>query len=127
MVDRERATIPCRGVESRAHPLQHLAFLEPCVRAFVVPRVVIVGKRSVEVEALSDHRRYAHTFVTDVDIPFVQDGLRDGESIRTSMHGLFIERLGRAGQPFTVVRGDVDARVQAAVAVIDEILAAVRF
>ena len=81
-----------------------------------------VGSRSTEVEALSAGRRYAHTFVTDVDIPFVQDGLRDGEAIRTWMHGRFVERLREAGRPFTVVTGTLEERVAAAAAVTDEIL-----
>ena len=86
-----------------------------------------LGQRSVDVERLSGGRRYAHTFVTDVDIPFAQDGLRDGESIRTSMHDLFITRLREAGRPFTVVRGSLEERVEAAVASIDDIVAALRF
>ena len=86
-----------------------------------------MGRRSADVEALAAGRRYAHAFVTDVDIPFVQDGLRDGESIRTSMHERFIERLRQAGRPFTVVRGSIEDRVVAASASIDEMLAAVRF
>ena len=86
-----------------------------------------VGQRAVEVEELSLRRRYAHTFVTDVDIPFVQDGLRDGESIRTSMHNLFITRLREAGRSFTVLRGSHEQRVEAAGASIDEIVSAVRF
>lgn len=212
MVDSARTTVPCRGRDIRARPLDHLDFLEPCVRAFLVPRIVVmgaestgttslakalaarygtawvleygreycdtlpdlfthvwrteeflgiareqnrredfgagiagpalvcdtdsfatglwheryVGPRSVEVDALSAGRRYAHTFVTGVDIPFVQDGLRDGEAIRTSMHGRFIERLREAGRPFTVVTGTREERVAAAAAVIDGILAAVR-
>jgi HTH-type transcriptional regulator, transcriptional repressor of NAD biosynthesis genes len=208
MVDRERATVPCSGRDIRARPLDHLHFLEPCVRAFLVPRIVVmgaestgttslakalaghygtawvleygreycatlpdlfthawrteefvriareqnrredfaagiagpavfcdtdsfatglwheryVGSRSAEVDALSAGRRYAHTFVTDVDIPFVQDGLRDGEAIRAAMHGRFVERLREAGRPFTVVTGTLEERVAAAAAVIDEIL-----
>ena len=213
MVDRGRSTIPCRGSEIRARPLDHLELVEPCVRAFLVPRIVILGAestgtttlaralgahygtawvpeygreycetlpdlsahewrteefiaiareqnrredraarsagpvlicdtdafatgiwherylggRSTDVESLACGRRYAHAFVTDVDIPFVQDGLRDGESIRTSMHDLFIERLRQAGRPFTVVRGSIGDRVEAAVVSIDTILADVRF
>ena len=86
-----------------------------------------VGHRSAEVEALSTGRRYAHHFLTDVDIPFVQDGLRDGEQIRHGMHELFAARLAEAGRPFTVVSGDVAQRVRAATPVIDAVLAAVRF
>jgi NadR type nicotinamide-nucleotide adenylyltransferase len=210
MVDRERATVPCAGREIRARPLDHLHFLEPCVRAFLVPRIVVVGaessgtttlaqtlaahygtvwvpeygreycealpdlfnhpwrsedfiaiareqnhredlaartagpvlicdtdsfatgvwheryvgRRSSEVEALSAGRRSAHTVVTDIDIPFVQDGLRDGEAIRAWMHGLFIKRLREAGRPFTVVSGSPAQRVESTVALIDAILAA---
>jgi NadR type nicotinamide-nucleotide adenylyltransferase len=84
-----------------------------------------VGRRSIEVEALSAGRRYAHSIVTDVDIPFVQDGLRDGEAIRTGMHGLFLERLRQAQRPFTIVRDSLEARTRAAVAAIGPILASV--
>jgi hypothetical protein len=48
--------------------------------------------------------------------------LRDGESIRAAMHERFIERLREAGRPFTVVRGSVEARVEAAAAVVDQML-----
>jgi HTH-type transcriptional regulator, transcriptional repressor of NAD biosynthesis genes len=211
MVDRERTTVRCRGREIRARPLDSLDFVEPCVRAYLVPRIVVLGaestgttslartlaahygttwvpeygreycetlqdlfthewrteefiaiareqsrredlaartagpvlicdtdvlatgiwherytgRRNAEVEALAAGRRCAHTFVTDVDVPFVQDGLRDGEAIRTRMHGIFIERLRQAGRPFTVVSGNLEARVEAAVALIDGILASV--
>jgi len=213
MVDRDRKTVPCLGREIRAHPLDNLDFVEPCVRAFLVPRIVVLGaestgtttlasrlathcgtawvpeygraycetladlfthewrtgefieiareqneredlaareagpvlicdtdsfatgvwherylgRRSAEVEALSAGRRYAHHFLTDVDIPFVQDGLRDGEAIRTWMHRLFVERMDEAGIPFTVVAGSLDQRVEVAAAVIRGIVASVRF
>jgi NadR type nicotinamide-nucleotide adenylyltransferase len=211
MVDRERTTVPCSGREIRARPLDHLDLLEPCVRAFVVPRIVAlgaestgttslatalaahyatawvpefgreyserltdffthewrseefvtiareqnrledaaasiaapvlvcdtdsfatgiwheryVGCRSAEVGALASGRAYAHTFVTDVDVPFVQDGFRDGEAIRTWMHELFIERLREAQRPFTVLTGSLEQRVRAATATIDRIVEAV--
>ena len=212
MVDRERTTVPCSGREIRAYPLDNLHFVEPCVRAFLVPRILVVGaestgttslatalaahyetnwvaeygrecsetlpdffihewrteefitiareqnrredlaartaqpalicdtdsfataiwqerymgRRSPEVEALAAGRRYACTLVTDVDIPFVQDGLRDGEAIRTWMHNLFLERLREAGKPFTIVSGSRQARVATAVAVIADVLASMR-
>src|SRR6185295_8217767 len=86
-----------------------------------------LGRRSAEAEALSAGRRYAHHFVTGVDIPFVQDGLRDGESIRTWMHDLFVSRMSEAGRPFMPVSGSLEERVEVAVAVIRDILASVRF
>ena len=46
MVDRERTVTPCRGREIRARPLDNLDFVEPCVRAFLVPRIVVLGAES---------------------------------------------------------------------------------
>jgi NadR type nicotinamide-nucleotide adenylyltransferase len=46
MVDRERATVPISGTAIRVNPLAHLDFLEPCVRAYFVRRVVLVGAES---------------------------------------------------------------------------------
>lgn len=213
MVDRARATVPCWASAIRARPLDHLDLVEPCVRAFLVPRIVVlgaessgtttlaralasryaspwvpeygreycealpdlfahawrteefvaiareqnrredraarragpvlicdtdafatgvwheryVGRRSADVEALAHGRPSAHTLVTEVDIPFVQDGLRDGEAIRVAMHDRFVERLREAKRDFTVVRGTVEERLRAAAAVVDAHLAALRF
>ncbi len=46
MVDLERGQVPCSGTKIRAAPLAHLDFLEPCVRAYYVRRVVLVGAES---------------------------------------------------------------------------------
>ncbi|HVG43709.1 MAG TPA: AAA family ATPase, partial [Longimicrobium sp.] len=43
MVDRGRAAFPISGTRVRSSPLDHLEWLEPCVRAFFVRRVVLVG------------------------------------------------------------------------------------
>jgi NadR type nicotinamide-nucleotide adenylyltransferase len=46
MVDQARANVPCSGTMIRAAPLEHLDFLEPCVRAYFVRRVVLIGAES---------------------------------------------------------------------------------
>ncbi len=46
LVDQARATMPCSGTLIRGDPLNHLDFLEPCVRAFYVRRVVLIGAES---------------------------------------------------------------------------------
>jgi HTH-type transcriptional regulator, transcriptional repressor of NAD biosynthesis genes len=83
-----------------------------------------VGGRSSAVDRLSSGRRCAATLLTDVDIPFVQDGLRDGESIRASIHARFVSRLREVGRPFRLVSGTVAERIEAAVATIDAAVAA---
>jgi len=40
------------------------------------------------------------------DVPFTQDGIRDGEHLRRWMHDRFVERLSATGRPFVVLRGD---------------------
>jgi HTH-type transcriptional regulator, transcriptional repressor of NAD biosynthesis genes len=46
MVDRPRATVPISGTAIRRAPLAHLDQLEPCVRAWYVRRVVVIGAES---------------------------------------------------------------------------------
>ena len=46
MVDRARGVVPCSGTLIREKPLEFLDFLEPCVRAYFVRRVVLVGAES---------------------------------------------------------------------------------
>src|SRR5215211_7907725 len=46
MVDRERTTVPISGTRVRAAPLDHLDLVEPCVRAYFVRRVVLIGAES---------------------------------------------------------------------------------
>lgn len=46
LVDQARATIPISGTAVRANPLANIEYLEPCVRAYYVKHVVIVGAES---------------------------------------------------------------------------------
>lgn len=46
MVDRARSIVPVSGTIIRADPLSHLDYLEPCVRAYFVKRVVLIGAES---------------------------------------------------------------------------------
>jgi NOL1/NOP2/fmu family ribosome biogenesis protein len=60
--------------------------------------------------------------VTDANIPFEQDDIRDGESFRQWMQGRFIEELSKGPAPMIVVSGAHEHRLAAAVKKIDEIL-----
>ena len=207
-VDPDRRSVPISGSAIRANPLQHLDYLEPCVRAHFVKRVVIIGSESSgtttlaralaehyrtvwvpeygrtysegrqtvgqpwrsdefvhiateqiriedalarlankvlicdtdafatsiwherymgapsdDVKAIAATRKYDLYVVTDVNIPFEQDGIRDGESFRQWMQGRFIEELSKSSTPLIVVTGPHEERLAAAVKRIDEILA----
>jgi len=79
-----------------------------------------VGRVSDEVLRIGLGRRYDLYLVTDVDIPFVQDGYRDGEHLRTAMHRRFVDELSRLDRPFAVIGGSRDERLSKAVSLIDE-------
>jgi NadR type nicotinamide-nucleotide adenylyltransferase len=206
-VDAERRVVPISGTMIRQDPLQHLDYLEPCVRAHYVKRVVIIGAESTgtttlsialaehyqttwvpefgrfytearrprgelwrsdeftfiaieqtrmedamarlanrvlicdtdafattiwherylgspsrDVQAIADARRYDLYVLTNTDIPFVQDGIRDGEHIRQWMHDRFHDDLSRRTTPMLVVSGPHGQRLAAAVARIDALL-----
>lgn len=214
LVDKARSYVPCSGTAVRKDPLGHWDCLEPCVRAYFVKRVCVMGAESTgtttmacalarhygtvwvpeygreyserKVEAAGGwsayenwrtdefvhiartqceredlaareankllicdtnafatnlwHERYLGTLspqvgeiaagrdcdlilLTAPDIPFVQDGLRDGERIRQAMHRRFEEQLSLEGRPYTVLVGSHKQRLRKAIRLIDELLA----
>jgi nicotinamide riboside kinase len=78
-----------------------------------------MGTRSSEVEAIANRRHYDLYIVTGDEIPFEDDGLRDGEHVRHSMHTRFIERLTEEKKNFIVVTGTRTERLEKAVAAIE--------
>jgi HTH-type transcriptional regulator, transcriptional repressor of NAD biosynthesis genes len=72
-------------------------------------------------ERAAAHRPSAYVLSGD-EIPFVQDGLRDGEHIRHAMQQRFRDVLGAQPVPWTEVRGDVDQRVHQARAFLEPLL-----
>ena len=67
-----------------------------------------MGRSTGAVERIAASRSYALTVLTSDDIPFVQDGWRDGEHLRGAMTQRFRERLQG---PWIEVRGSVDERI----------------
>jgi HTH-type transcriptional regulator, transcriptional repressor of NAD biosynthesis genes len=201
MVDRERRTVPVSGTAVRASPASHAEHLEPCVRAWFVPRVVLVGaestgkttlaaqlaedfgtswvpeygrehwehkvagldvtavapawsaeefvhiattqqarewraaesargvlvcdtnafatgtwferyfgERSPEVDRIGAADRAALYLLTRPDVPFVQDGYRDGEHVRAWMDRRFEQLLVERRLPYVVVEGPYEER-----------------
>lgn len=212
MVDRERLQVPISARAIRARPLRYWEFMEPCVRAYFVKRVCVVGaestgtttlaqdlaahyqtvwvpeygreycekmqaagvdlwnyqwrteefvkialaqqehedrlacdanrvlfcdtdalatciwherylgSKSSQVEQISSARRYNFYFLTDSDIPFVQDGVRDGENIRQWMTGRFAEELGLRNVAWRKLSGSREERLARAIEVVDGLL-----
>ena len=82
-----------------------------------------LGAPSPEVRRLAAGRRYALYVLTGDDIPFVQDGTRDGEHLRGWMTQRFREVLAERDEPWIEARGTREERVAAAAVRIDELLA----
>ncbi|MBO0869205.1 MAG: AAA family ATPase [Micromonosporaceae bacterium] len=82
-----------------------------------------LGTPSDQVRALASARSYALYILTGDDIPFVQDGTRDGEHVRGWMTQRFRDELARRDEPWIEVRGDRERRLAEAVARIDQLLA----
>jgi HTH-type transcriptional regulator, transcriptional repressor of NAD biosynthesis genes len=81
-----------------------------------------MGTPSDDVKAIAATRKYDLYVVTDANIPFVGDDIRDGESFRQWMQGRFIEELSKTSTPMIVVSGPHEDRFAAAVKRIDQIL-----
>ncbi len=77
-----------------------------------------------EVAAIADSRRHPVYLLTDHrGVEFEQDGIRDGEAIRTDMTGWFVDALERSGRPWALMSGTRDERLAAALAEVDGLLA----
>lgn len=65
--------------------------------------------------ATAQHRRITHTLLTALDLPWLADGLqRDGPHVRAPVDALVREWLIAAGLEWSVVGGQGEARLQAA-------------
>lgn len=82
-----------------------------------------LATRSAAVERMAAGRSYALYILTGDDIPFVQDGTRDGEHVRGWMTARFRQALAAQDTPWIEVRGSRAERVLAASERIDAILA----
>lgn len=83
-----------------------------------------LGRTSAALEQMNVRTRvpYALYILTGDEIPFVQDGTRDGEHVRHWMHDRFAEKLTACGLPYTLVRGTRSERLKAATKAIETAL-----
>jgi len=81
-----------------------------------------MGFVSEKVEKVSENHKCDFYILTSDDIPFVQDGTRDGEHIRSSMHNRFKEELTTRKMNFIEVSGSHEQRMEKAIELCDKIL-----
>jgi HTH-type transcriptional repressor of NAD biosynthesis genes len=82
-----------------------------------------MGFWSPTVESVASRKRYTLYILTQPDIPFVQDRIRDSELLRDWMTDRFRVELTRRGYPWILVKGTYEARWELATAAVDRLLA----
>lgn len=86
-----------------------------------------VGKKSKEVDSVINTTKPTLYLLTDIDIPFVQDGTRDGENIRTWMHNEFVKKLQTTKRNFVIISGSREKRLSDAISAVDQALTDLAF
>jgi HTH-type transcriptional repressor of NAD biosynthesis genes len=86
-----------------------------------------VGGSNPVVERLARERRCDLYLLTGDEIPFVQDGVRDGEHIRHEMHRWFAELLAGQPVPWLLLRGSLGERLQIAMNAVHDLFAGSRW
>jgi len=74
-----------------------------------------LGYESELVEKIAAGLKCDLYLLTGSEIPFVQDGLRDGEAIRQTMQDWFVEELDRQTVPWCLIEGSPERRLKTAV------------
>ncbi|MEP6763576.1 MAG: ATP-binding protein [Gemmatimonadaceae bacterium] len=74
----------------------------------------------IEEEAVK--RRPALYLLSQIDIPWVEDGVRDRGDLREEMHDLFVSTLNRLGATYEIVHGLGEIRFARAIAIVDSFL-----
>lgn len=78
----------------------------------------------VQAEVARMPARHLYILTDDADVPFEDDGLRDGEHLRPWMTQRFRDVLASQGTPWIEVRGDRTKRLRDALEAVDATLAA---
>ena len=78
-----------------------------------------MGESTAEVDRIAKTAPADLYILTGDEIPFVQDGFRDGEHIRHWMHQAFVSALSDLKTPYIIVTGSHKKRLQQAIKAID--------
>jgi NadR type nicotinamide-nucleotide adenylyltransferase len=70
------------------------------------------------IEAAARARKADLYLLTDVDVPWTADDVRDTAAARAKLHGQFAMALGSYGADFVTIRGDWETRLAAAIAAV---------
>jgi len=112
----EIAAMQCRLEDAAARQANRILICDTDAFATTIWHQRYLGYKSAEVESIANsHRRPDLYLLTDVETPFVQDGTRDGESIREWMHNAFITQLSASHRKFILLSGSYADRLTQAI------------
>ena len=80
------------------------------------------GYCSSKILKAAKHSKYDYYLLTDVDIPWQNDYLRDRPNDREKMLNVFKEVLDLYDFPYKLISGDVTTRIKTSVEIIDELI-----
>lgn len=81
-----------------------------------------LGRSTKKVEEIASKDKVNLYIITDCDIPFVQDGTRDGEHIRKQMHEWFVDKISSGTTPFIIVSGSIEERSKQSIKYINKVI-----
>jgi NadR type nicotinamide-nucleotide adenylyltransferase len=85
-----------------------------------------MGRTTTEMSRIAAHDKADLYIITGDEIPFVQDGIRDGEHLRHRMHRWFVAHIKKTGIPYIIVSGSPEERLAVARAAVSRIVRANR-
>ena len=116
------ASEQCRREDEKARNANKLLICDTDAFATSVWHKRYMGFYSPIVENVFNRRKIDLYILTGDEIPFVQDGTRDGEHIRHEMHQWFIDRLDETKRKYIIVTGSPEERLKKAIEEIDKIM-----
>lgn len=83
-----------------------------------------LGHPHAPLSEFASGRKYSLYLLTGDEIPFVQDGYRDGEHIRHWMHNHLCQALTASERPFKLLRGSPADRLTVAISEVESVIRA---
>jgi nicotinamide riboside kinase len=116
----------CRREDAAARVADRVLICDTDAFATAIWHERYLHTASPVLEAMAGARRPHLYLLAGDEIPFVQDGTRDGEQIRSWMHRRFLAALEAQRLPYRLLSGAPEVRLRAAIAAIDALLVAGR-
>ncbi len=117
MIAKEQA----RREDAAAHETDRVLICDTNAFATVLWHRRYMGAHSNEVAEIARAGRCDLYLLTGDEIPFVQDGLRDGEHIRHEMHTWFEQALAKQSVPWRLLRGSHAERLREASRLVNDL------